>query len=111
VVCGAQDPGKGWLEDAAILTGRVLTKLSEKGSKGVCKRGGGGLNACACLLCEQDPGKGWVEGAAILTAVLAVAIVTATNDYSKDQQFRALNQVKEDIPVKVSQSRAGGGAG
>jgi hypothetical protein len=42
-----------------------------------------------------------VEGAAILTAVLAVAFVTATNDYSKEQQFRALNAVKEDIAVKV----------
>lgn len=42
-----------------------------------------------------------MEGAAILTAVLAVATVTATNDYSKEQQFRALNRVKEDIGVKV----------
>lgn len=50
---------------------------------------------------KQDPRKGWVEGAAILTAVLAVATVTATNDYSKEQQFRALNRVKEDIGVKV----------
>lgn len=38
---------------------------------------------------------------AILSAVLAVATVTATNDYSKDQQFRALNKVKEDIAVTV----------
>ncbi len=42
-----------------------------------------------------------MEGAAILTAVLAVAVVTASNDYSKEQQFRALNKVKEDIAVKV----------
>lgn len=42
-----------------------------------------------------------MEGAAILTAVLAVAIVTATNDYSKEQQFRALNKIKEDVAVKV----------
>lgn len=49
----------------------------------------------------QDPRKGWVEGVAILTAVLAVATVTATNDYSKEQQFRALNKVKDDIAVKV----------
>lgn len=38
---------------------------------------------------------------AILTAVLAVATVTASNDYSKEQQFRALNAVKEDILIKV----------
>lgn len=43
-----------------------------------------------------------MEGVAILSAVLAVATVTATNDYSKDQQFRALNKVKEDIAVTVS---------
>ena len=42
-----------------------------------------------------------MEGAAILTAVLAVATVTASNDYSKEQQFRALNAVKEDILIKV----------
>ena len=49
----------------------------------------------------EDPKKGWVEGVAILTAVLAVATVTASNDYSKEQQFRALNAVKEDILIKV----------
>lgn len=42
-----------------------------------------------------------MEGAAILSAVLAVATVTATNDYSKDQQFRALNAIKEDIHITV----------
>ena len=42
-----------------------------------------------------------MEGVAILTAVLAVATVTASNDYSKEQQFRALNAVKEDILIKV----------
>ncbi|CAM9490062.1 unnamed protein product, partial [Discosporangium mesarthrocarpum] len=46
-----------------------------------------------------DPEKGWVEGAAILCAVLVVAVVTATNDYSKDKQFRALNSVKDDVKV------------
>ncbi|CAM9402483.1 unnamed protein product, partial [Phaeothamnion confervicola] len=49
----------------------------------------------------SDPAKGWVEGTAILSAVLLVAFVTATNDYSKDKQFRALNAVKDNINVKV----------
>lgn len=49
----------------------------------------------------SDPAKGWIEGAAILVAVLVVAIVTATNDYSKDQQFRALNALKDNILVQV----------
>lgn len=40
---------------------------------------------------------------AILCAVLVVAVVTATNDYSKDKQFRALNAVKDDVTVQVSE--------
>lgn len=39
---------------------------------------------------------------AILCAVLVVAVVTATNDYSKDEQFRALNAVKDDVNVQAS---------
>jgi P-type Ca2+ transporter type 2C len=53
-----------------------------------------------------DPAKGWIEGAAILAAVLIVAVVTATNDYSKDQQFRALNAIKDNISVQVLRSGA-----
>ena len=32
----------------------------------------------------EDPRKGWIEGAAILVAVIIVAVVTATNNYSKE---------------------------
>lgn len=35
---------------------------------------------------------GWIEGAAILIAVLIVAVVTATNNYTKELQFRALEK-------------------
>ncbi len=49
-----------------------------------------------------DPSKGWIEGAAILVAVLVVSTVSATNDYSKDQQFRSLNDIKDNILVKVT---------
>ena len=31
--------------------------------------------------------KGWIEGVAIIVAVLIVGVVTATNDFSKAQQF------------------------
>ncbi|RLN95016.1 hypothetical protein BBJ28_00021312 [Nothophytophthora sp. Chile5] len=44
---------------------------------------------------------GWVEGACIILAVLVVTLVTAVNDYQKEQQFRALNAVKEDEKIKV----------
>jgi magnesium-transporting ATPase (P-type) len=33
---------------------------------------------------------GWIEGAAILIAVFLVSTITASNDYSKQLQFRAL---------------------
>lgn len=42
---------------------------------------------------------------AILCAVLVVAVVTATNDYSKDKQFRALNAVKDDVKVQARRRR------
>lgn len=49
----------------------------------------------------EDPQKGWIEGAAILSAVLIVAVVTATNNYNKERQFRKLNAVKDDISVNA----------
>jgi len=45
--------------------------------------------------------KGWIEGAAILFAVTLVAVVTATNNYSKESQFRKLNAQKDDIDVAL----------
>ncbi|KAG2502588.1 hypothetical protein JM16_009563, partial [Phytophthora kernoviae] len=44
---------------------------------------------------------GWLEGACIILAVVVVTLVTATNDYQKEAQFRALNAVKEDEKIKV----------
>jgi len=44
---------------------------------------------------------GWVEGVAILIAVLIVAVVTATNDFTKEQQFRALSDINDNVDVKV----------
>jgi len=55
---------------------------------------------------SEDPRSGWIEGAAILFAVLLVAIVTATNNYSKESQFRKLNAVKDDISIGVIRSGA-----
>lgn len=49
----------------------------------------------------EDPSKGWIEGVAIIVAILIVAIVTASNDYEKEKQFRILNAVKDDIFVTV----------
>lgn len=44
----------------------------------------------------EDPGHGYVEGAAILIAVVLVASVSAGNDYSKELQFRALEQSSQN---------------
>jgi Ca2+-transporting ATPase len=49
----------------------------------------------------EDPAKGWIEGAAILFAVMIVAVVTASNNYNKELQFRKLNAVKDDVSVSV----------
>ena len=40
-----------------------------------------------------------MQGAAIMAAVAVVVLVTAVNNYQKEQQFRALNQLNEDVKV------------
>lgn len=52
----------------------------------------------------EKSSSGWIEGAAILFAVLLVALVTATNDYKKESQFRKLNAKKDDITISVIRS-------
>jgi Ca2+-transporting ATPase len=49
----------------------------------------------------EDPKSGWIEGTAILCAVVVVVMVSSLNDYQKERQFRALNQKKNNKPVKV----------
>merc|ERR1712066_722399 len=39
---------------------------------------------------EEEDEHGWIEGAAILIAVIIVVFVTAFNDWSKEKQFRGL---------------------
>lgn len=54
----------------------------------------------------EDPAKGWIEGTTILFAVVIVAVVTATNNYKKEAQFRQLNAVKDLIDVSVIRNGA-----
>lgn len=43
------------------------------------------------LVIDEDEAKhGWIEGLAILISVIVVVIVTAFNDYTKERQFRGL---------------------
>ncbi|KAI6194699.1 Calcium-transporting ATPase [Aphelenchoides besseyi] len=39
---------------------------------------------------DDEQTYGWIEGAAILICVVVVVLVTATNDFTKERQFRAL---------------------
>ena len=39
---------------------------------------------------EEEEHPAWIEGAAILIAVIIVVLVTAFNDWSKEKQFRGL---------------------
>lgn len=39
---------------------------------------------------EEEKSTAWIEGFAIFVAVIIVALVTAVNDYTKEQQFRGL---------------------
>jgi calcium-translocating P-type ATPase len=50
----------------------------------------------------EDLSTGWIEGAAIFMAVFIVAIVTAVNNYQKQEQFRQLSYVSNTIQVKVT---------
>ena len=44
----------------------------------------------------------WIEGAAIISAVLVVIFVTAFNDWTKEKQFRSLqNKIEEDQKFNV----------
>ncbi|XP_078101891.1 plasma membrane calcium-transporting ATPase 1-like [Sander vitreus] len=64
---------------------------------------------------EGEAAAGWIEGAAILLSVVCVVLVTAFNDWSKEKQFRGLqNRIEQDqkftiirggqvIQIKVSE--------
>lgn len=55
----------------------------------------------------EEPHEGWIEGTAILIAVFIVANVTAGNDYTKELQFRALEESsKRDVKVLVRRNDA-----
>jgi Ca2+-transporting ATPase len=57
---------------------------------------------------EHPPGSpppvDWVEGCAIVIAIVIVVLVTAVNDWQKEQAFVRLNAKKEDREIKVSRS-------
>uniref|UniRef100_A0A1B6GQS8 Calcium-transporting ATPase n=1 Tax=Cuerna arida TaxID=1464854 RepID=A0A1B6GQS8_9HEMI len=48
------------------------------------------LNQLKPMENEDDETHGWIEGVAILVSVLVVVLVTAFNDFTKERQFRSL---------------------
>ena len=57
---------------------------------------------------EHPPGSptpvDWVEGCAIVVAIVIVVLVTALNDWQKEQAFARLNAKKEERDIKVTRS-------
>ena len=57
---------------------------------------------------EHPPGSptpvAWVEGCAIVVAIVIVVLVTALNDWQKEQAFAKLNAKKEQRDIKVTRS-------
>lgn len=53
--------------------------------------------------CEgSEDNTGWIDGFAIIVAVIIVALVTAVNDYQKEQQFRGLqNKIESEHKFTV----------
>ena len=45
---------------------------------------------------SSDRSTAWIEGFVILVAVAIVGLVTATNDYSKERQFRKIKGVADE---------------
>lgn len=51
---------------------------------------------------ENESEAGWIEGAAILLSVVCVVLVTAFNDWSKEKQFRGLqNRIEQEQKFTV----------
>ncbi|OMJ17683.1 Calcium-transporting ATPase PAT1 [Smittium culicis] len=50
---------------------------------------------------EDDNNVHWIEGFSIIIAIAVVVLVSASNDYKKDKQFKILNAKKKDRYIKV----------
>ncbi|VDP97425.1 unnamed protein product [Trichobilharzia regenti] len=51
---------------------------------------------------ETEGEVSWIEGVAILCAVVVVVLVTATNDWQKERQFRGLqDKIESDHKMSV----------
>ncbi|XP_056138682.1 plasma membrane calcium-transporting ATPase 1b isoform X1 [Lampris incognitus] len=79
------------LEVAAIISlGLSFYKPPDAERENCGKAAGGGED-------DGEAEAGWIEGAAILLSVICVVLVTAFNDWSKEKQFRGLqNRIEQE---------------
>ncbi|KAM9855087.1 plasma membrane calcium-transporting ATPase 1-like isoform 2-T2 [Aulostomus maculatus] len=101
------------LEVAAVLSLGLSFYSPPDAERQHCGKAAGGVED------EGDAETGWIEGAAILLSVVCVVLVTAFNDWSKEKQFRGLqNRIEQEqkftvvrggqvIQIKVSEMVVG----
>lgn len=84
------------LEIAAIISLGLSFYHPPGGNNEACGEAGGGVED------EGEAQAGWIEGAAILFSVIIVVLVTAFNDWSKEKQFRGLqNRIEQEQKFTV----------
>ncbi|XP_041111148.1 plasma membrane calcium-transporting ATPase 1-like isoform X2 [Polyodon spathula] len=84
------------LEVAAIVSLGLSFYQPPGGDTEVCGTDAGGVED------EGESHAGWIEGVAILLSVVCVVLVTAFNDWSKEKQFRGLqNRIEQEQKFTV----------
>ncbi|XP_051979257.1 plasma membrane calcium-transporting ATPase 1-like isoform X1 [Xyrauchen texanus] len=84
------------LEVAAIISLGLSFYKPPDAEREYCGRAAGAVED------EGEAEAGWIEGAAILLSVVCVVLVTAFNDWSKEKQFRGLqNRIEQEQRFSV----------
>ncbi|XP_075712928.1 plasma membrane calcium-transporting ATPase 1 isoform X1 [Rhinoderma darwinii] len=83
------------LEIAAIISLGLSFYRPPGGNNELCGAASGAAE-------EEEGEAGWIEGGAILVSVVCVVLVTAFNDWSKEKQFRGLqNRIEQEQKFTV----------
>ncbi|XP_008336362.2 plasma membrane calcium-transporting ATPase 4, partial [Cynoglossus semilaevis] len=84
------------LEVAAIISLGLSFYRPPDAERRNCGTAAGGVED------DSEAEAGWIEGAAILLSVVCVVLVTAFNDWSKEKQFRGLqNRIEQEQKFTV----------
>ncbi|MCJ8734334.1 hypothetical protein PDJAM_G00234200 [Pangasius djambal] len=84
------------LEVAAMISLGLSFYRPPNAERENCGRAAGGVED------DSEAETGWIEGAAILLSVICVVLVTAFNDWSKEKQFRGLqNRIEKEQKFTV----------